>query len=1404
MPDPRRGGPDDSDDPDATRLPGKPDSEPPTAETTGESNAETKPGAAPGGLGDDLVSLPPRAGKRMPPGLSRPVPAGGPPKPTPPAAPEPTSAEPPQDEVTSAEPEEAATLAESVPTEAPTIDVEMQRVEGTQVEAAAGAKAVEQTEAGADAADEAETVAEGTPARPGPEGTPLPTDADPGALSRTARSQGPVPASKFSRGTARDPIAGTAAGRGTLPGGRFPPTTLREGELLADRYELVKRLGKGGMGEVWQAKHTLLQGMRAIKVIKASISREPSFRARFLSEGQTMMRVKHPGVVEVTDLDETRQNRELFMVMEHLQGRTMHEAVRDAERPLGADVRNAVRIHRELALGMQRIHEERIVHKDLKTDNVILVKGDDGLEHPKVIDFGLAKRVDDQDVSPERGMEMAGSDVSDHSRADTKTTLSGTLAYMAPEQFRGEPSSYQSDIYAFGVMLYECFQRGEYPMPRGSLADYMNRHRQGDVPRRLRQARPDLDPEVAEWADRCMAPRREDRPKSFREIADGLQWWLEAPERRRKRNRVLMMTGAAVLLVGIAVAGFLAGEKTAALSNPRLLAAGAVYAEDSGTGRRWLPAAALGALEFEAVVDGDVKDPTVEVDGLRTPARFETRDGRLRATLDLSELADGPHDLAFRAAAGGAATKVPVVLDRVPPQVTEVRVAEAAEVVRGAGVFTNAKSPTLLVTVSDPQDRLAEVYAGRDPDRQSGGKDPEDPKRWRIGGTARGDGETVVQVVAVDLAGNRSEPREFRYVLDTAAPSLSVEGLLAGETELRVRSADGQRIRVRAGEPVRLAATFTSPGDPVPVVRTLDLATEFDVDVPEVPGRGLAAKLVATDRAGNATPLDFGVKVVPDELKLVTKEGAASRAVKGDAEVVLELRRTYPVGTGTRIFRMRVYDPASGDPPPKPVEIPDAVVRPTADPRVADVVLPRGLPPGSWHVFVAGPEGARQFLFPLVVDAEKPVVGRVVVRDAEGREVPPRGWARTAELVVEVEVSDLSLASVSLGGAPPEGDVAAAGGTFRFRLRAPRQGSNEWPLVARDAAGNSSDSTTVVVNCDWEDPVLTLASPRSDAALDDATPTVFSGRCSEAPFTLVVRGLPKELRFEHSQESFTDEPLLPDGDWTLSVHVEDRAGRLSASTNLPLRVVHRAKELPDIVAWTTGTASDMRKVLAGDVVIEGRTQPVGLVFLDRTEVTNRQYREFLAACAAHGTRTPWDHPEQPANWSHLPPKETWGDAKAGADDLPVVNVAWWDAYAFAKWSGRRLPTEAEWVKAAAKSKDPGELELRSWPPIAAGAPWKDGLLATAELTKQAGPVRADQGADVSPAECLHMGGNVSEWVDLPFAPAGEPRTGVRGGNFWMTRFAADVRRVPTMRYDRSFRAPTIGFRCAVDASQVRL
>jgi formylglycine-generating enzyme required for sulfatase activity len=244
-----------------------------------------------------------------------------------------------------------------------------------------------------------------------------------------------------------------------------------------------------------------------------------------------------------------------------------------------------------------------------------------------------------------------------------------------------------------------------------------------------------------------------------------------------------------------------------------------------------------------------------------------------------------------------------------------------------------------------------------------------------------------------------------------------------------------------------------------------------------------------------------------------------------------------------------------------------------------------------------------------------------------------------------------------------------------------------------------------------------------------------------------------------------------------------------------LRVRHVETEIPVEIAWTRSVTARMRRLDAGDVVFGGKAHTVRRAYVDRTEVTNAQYRAFLDAARASGGHGDWCHADEPKGWDHRPPAATWEDARWSADALPVVNVSWWDAWAYARWTGRRLPTEAEWVRAAAKAAD--EEDLRSWPPFP-GSTWKDGVLATSETTRGAGPVAADAGDDVSPAGCLHMGGNVSEWVAVAGGGAG-----VRGGNWFLTHAAAEVPGVPARTCARSFRARTIGFRCAADPEGAR-
>lgn len=1344
----------------------------------------------------DMVSLPPRPfGKRPPP----------PPPPAPPKRPPSDADETPTGEASPsmAEPTVAplpggATVADSPSsTEVPTREVDVEREMPTIVGSFAASTASSAT---SPPPEEAETVVEPGSQQSGPSGGPRAT---PGT-DQSARTPGyRSPLGKVVSKTARDPIVGTAAQRGTTPGGASAPVSLGEGQLLADRYELIERLGKGGMGEVWKAKHTLLQGLRAIKVIKASISKDPSFRQRFLQEGQTMMRVKDPGVVEVTDLDETRQNRELFMVMEYLKGRTIYDAVRSKDKPLAADVRNAVRILVEVAKGMQRIHDERIVHKDLKTDNVLLVVSEaDGLEHPKVIDFGLAKRLGEKDAVAVDAVSPSPPPISD---SDLHTTLSGTLAYMAPEQFRHEPSSFQSDVYAFGVMAYEVFTKGEYPVPRGPLQHYLELHTKGTEAGRIAQKRPDLDPKLTAILDQCIETDRAKRPESFREVARRLQYWLDTPERlKRRRQVVLMTTGiAAIALFGI-WAYFFGGEKTASLSNLAMSSGATKVAFDGKTAH--LPAAALASLTLTADIAGKSGEPVLEVDGRSRRITSDHRGGQISVTADVSDLADGTHQMALRASAGAAPVNVALDVDRVAPPIRGISVRGATA--SPTGVFTNAQSPEVVVDVGEPAARIREVEAVSASGTPITAQHDGDSDRWVLKGTSNGDGRVDLEVTVRDEAGNASQAK-FSYERDTKAPGIKIADTFPRLRQLgpgvRVRSAAGAKLRLTCDEPAEVTATI---GEASPTTVHADARTAVEFDLPPLDAeKPLAVRISARDAAQNVTEEQTQVAVVPDVVRIMNVDTSSRMVLRGDVEwpqpeksPPIIVVRTYPDGSDVRLLARRIRDANGQDVPgatPRVLELP-TLNNADEGQTLVKPVSKDAFPEGAWTVTAAVGGETQTMPLEVVFDSAPPKIVSVTVAQADGREIPTGGWALAPDVVVTVVVADLDLARVELDGVKAEGELGPGTRTYKFSKHLDHEGLSGLALAVADGAGHTTDQT-VSVNGDWSVPSVTLTQPRSDAAYNDRDAVRFDGTCSESAYRLHVDlpdGTPRAANCD--TKDFSQEFPLPAGEpLTVAVWVEDLAGHRSPTTTLKLAVIHVATELPPEIAWAQGVSTKMEKVERGDVVIGGRVRAVSLAFVDKCEVTNRAYRAFLDATqGGHGA---WCSKDEPKGWDHTPTAATWKDAKWNGDDLPVVNVAYWDAYAFAAWSGRRLPTEAEWVKAAAKSRSAAETELRMWPPFAADEAWKNGVVVTSDWAK--GPASAIAGEDVSPVGCLHMGGNVSEWVDLPEAVDGSP-AGTRGGSWFFSRRAADIRDTPAKAWDRAFRANTIGFRCAVDAALV--
>jgi serine/threonine protein kinase len=191
-------------------------------------------------------------------------------------------------------------------------------------------------------------------------------------------------------------------------------------------YEVLSLLGHGGMGEVYRARDTRLGREVALKILPAEVSNDPVRRRRFELEARAVAALNHPNIIAIYDVGEG------YIVSELVDGEPLHG---------GLGLRKTIDIAAQIASGLAASHDAGIVHRDLKPDNILLTRD----HRPKILDFGLAKiqasrpAPDDETVSvrTETGMVM------------------GTPGYMSPEQVRGLPADHRSDIFSFGVILYE-------------------------------------------------------------------------------------------------------------------------------------------------------------------------------------------------------------------------------------------------------------------------------------------------------------------------------------------------------------------------------------------------------------------------------------------------------------------------------------------------------------------------------------------------------------------------------------------------------------------------------------------------------------------------------------------------------------------------------------------------------------------------------------------------------------------------------------------------------------------------------------------------------------------------------------------------------------------------------------
>ncbi|HEY0475878.1 MAG TPA: protein kinase [Kofleriaceae bacterium] len=309
-----------------------------------------------------------------------------------------------------------------------------------------------------------------------------------------------------------DPVAGTAAtqalgaDRPDGASGAAPSPSDQLGGYLG-RYRLLTRLGRGGMGEVFLAEDPVLHRGVAIKRIRPGLERDRTFRARLRREAQLAARLNHRAIVQVFDLvtDDTADH----VIMEYVPGPSLHTLVGD--RPMAAA--EVVRIATEVADGLDHAHQQGIIHRDLKVENILL--GTDG--QPKIADFGIAR------------LAASSRDVS-HEPLTRDGFAVGTSRAMSPEQIQGQELDARSDLFSFGVLLYELVT-GTSPFAASNDAVTILRVL-NDRHRPVHELAPAVPRALSALIDELLEKTPDRRPPSARVVRDRLRGLDGAPASR--------------------------------------------------------------------------------------------------------------------------------------------------------------------------------------------------------------------------------------------------------------------------------------------------------------------------------------------------------------------------------------------------------------------------------------------------------------------------------------------------------------------------------------------------------------------------------------------------------------------------------------------------------------------------------------------------------------------------------------------------------------------------------------------------------------------------------------------------------------------------------------------------------
>ena len=302
--------------------------------------------------------------------------------------------------------------------------------------------------------------------------------------------------------------------------GLSPSDTL-VGRVLAERYQILHRLGEGAMGVVYKARHVKVGRLFAVKVLHARALEDAKVVLRFEREAELAGRLRHPNVIGVVDVGEIDNTR--YMVMDFVEGPDLAKLLDEAPMP----PERIIRLVRQMLEGLHHAHEQGLIHRDFKPENVIVERDSHGGELPRIVDFGIALLREGGDAGDGQG------------RLTTNGLVLGTPHYMAPEQAVADPIDHRIDLFAMGIVIYEMLS-GRLPFD-GSGAEVARANLLLDPPPISKRV-PDLvvDPLLEAFARRLMAKKRDARPataRAARELLDRID---------RDRNAAAVALGVPV------------------------------------------------------------------------------------------------------------------------------------------------------------------------------------------------------------------------------------------------------------------------------------------------------------------------------------------------------------------------------------------------------------------------------------------------------------------------------------------------------------------------------------------------------------------------------------------------------------------------------------------------------------------------------------------------------------------------------------------------------------------------------------------------------------------------------------------------------------------------------------------